>query len=142
MISRTLFDGFLRPYYEQVIPHIKSRGCKVFVDTDGDVSDAMAWYQDVGVEGFLPLERNSGVDVVSLRERFPRMGFLGAFDKLAMSKGEESIRAEFDRLLPVMRGGGFIVGCDHQTPPGVSYADYLLFLRIFREYAERAGTRL
>jgi len=141
MISRTLFDGFLRPYYEQVVPHIKSRGCKVFVDTDGDVTEAMLWYHDVGIEGFLPLERNSGVDVVALRERFPGMRFLGAFDKLAMSRGEAAMRAEFDRLLPVMRGGGFIVGCDHQTPPGVSYEDYHLFLRLFREYAERAGTR-
>jgi len=32
------------------------------------------------------------------------------------------------------RRGGFIISCDHQTPPGVSYDQYQLYLRLFREY--------
>jgi hypothetical protein len=57
-----------------------------------------------------------------------------------MTRGEAALRAEFERLLPVARRGGFIIGCDHQTPPGVSYDQYRLYLRLFREYAEKAGT--
>jgi len=47
---------------------------------------------------------------------------------------------EFERLLPIARQGGLVIGCDHQTPPGVSLADYRLYLRLFREYAQRAGS--
>lgn len=45
----------------------------------------------------------------------------------------------FDRLLPLARQGGFLVSCDHQTPPGVSYRDYQCYLRLFREYAVKAA---
>ena len=69
------------------------------------------------------------------------MRFVGAFDKRVMHKGEDAIRAEFERLLPVAVSGGFLPSCDHQTPPEVSYRDYLLYLSLFREYAGEAGRR-
>ena len=138
MLSRKLFDEFLRPYYERVVPRIRQRGTIPFVDTDGDATMAMPWYEDAGIEGFLPLERQAGVDVAALRNAHPRMRLLGAFDKMTMNRGEAAMRAEFERLLPVARKGGTILGVDHQTPPGVSYQDYRLYVRLFREYARRA----
>jgi uroporphyrinogen-III decarboxylase len=63
---------------------------------------------------------------------------LGGYDKMVVSKGEKDMRAEFERLLPVMRAGGFIPSMDHQTPPEVSLANYRIYLRLFREYCEKA----
>jgi hypothetical protein len=45
---------------------------------------------------------------------------IGHFNKLVMSQGEAAMRAEFERLAPLMRRGGFIPSVDHQTPPEVS----------------------
>jgi len=67
------------------------------------------------------------------------MRFIGHFDKMTMNRGEAAMRAEFERVLPTAAKGGFLVGCDHQTPPGVSYDDFRLYLSLFREYAEKAG---
>ncbi|MFH1267913.1 MAG: glycosyl hydrolase, partial [Planctomycetota bacterium] len=50
------------------------------------------------------------------------------------------IRAEFERLVPLMRSGGFIPSVDHQTPPGVSLDQYRLYLRLLAEYVEMAGS--
>ena len=44
-------------------------------------------------------------------------------------------------LLPVMRQGGFAPSVDHQTPPGVSLENYRIYLRLFREYAEKGAKR-
>ena len=55
--------------------------------------------------------------------------------KMTMHRGEAAMRAEFERLMPVARQGGFIISCDHQTPPGVSLQDYRLYLKLFNEYA-------
>jgi len=55
-----------------------------------------------------------------------------------MNQGEEAIRREFERILPVMRSGYFVPSIDHQTPPGVSLEDYKLYLKIFKEYCEKA----
>jgi uroporphyrinogen-III decarboxylase len=62
---------------------------------------------------------------------------IGHFDKLVMNKGEEAIRAEFERLLPLMKGGGFIPSVDHQTPPEVSMNQYRVYLKLLKEYASR-----
>jgi hypothetical protein len=139
MLSKELFDEFLRPYYLRLTGRLRDAGVRVFVDSDGDVTELVPWLKEAGVEGILPLERQAGVDVSALREDHPSFLLLGAFDKMTMDKGEEAMRAEFERLLPVMRGGGFLPSCDHQTPPAVSLEEYRLYLRLFREYAAKAG---
>lgn len=139
MLSKDLFDTFMLPYYNKVIPALRERGILPIVDSDGDITTAAPWFEEAGLAGILPLERQAGVDVAVLRNNHPRMNFIGCFDKMTMPKGEAAMRAEFERLLPTAGQGGLIISCDHQTPPGVSYDEYQLYLRLFREYAEKAG---
>jgi hypothetical protein len=139
MISKRCFERFMLPYYNRVVPHLKKRGILVFVDTDGDVNQLVDWLVEAGVDGTLPLERQAGTDVALIRRRHPRLRLMGGFDKMTMTRGEAALRAEFERLLPVARQGGFVIGCDHQTPPGVSVEQYRLYLRLLREYAEKAA---
>jgi hypothetical protein len=139
MLSKALFDEFMLPYYRKVVPHQAERGILAIVDSDGDISEAAPWFEAGGIDGILPLERQAGVDVEVLRRRHPRMRWIGCFDKMTMTRGEEAMRAEFERLLPTARTGGLVISVDHQTPPGVSYEEYLLFLRLFRDYAAKAG---
>jgi hypothetical protein len=138
MLSRPLFDEFLLPYYKTVIPHIKKRGVKVFVDSDGDVTTMVPWLMEAGIDGVYPLERQAGVDVNRIRREFPGFLMMGGYDKMAMPKGEEAMRAEFERLLPAMKSGGYIPSVDHQTPPGVSLDNYRIYIRLFEEYARKA----
>ena len=138
MLSRGFFDEFLRPYYERTVPAMKRRGIKVLVDTDGDVTSMIPWLLAAGIEGVYPLERQAGVDLAKLRALYPRLIMMGGFDKMVMSQGEAPMRAEFERLLPVMRLGGYIPSVDHQTPPEVSLGNFKIYVRLFREYCERA----
>ena len=137
MLSEKMFDEFLLPYYQRCIPSIKEMGTRVLIDSDGDISLALPWFMRAGIEGILPLERQAGVDLLKLREKYPRCLFLGHYDKMVMSKGEEAMRAEFERILPVMRQGGFIPSVDHQTPPGVSLENYQIYVRLLKEYARK-----
>ncbi len=139
MLSKQLFDEFMTPYYHQVMPALKRHGALTITDSDGDVTIPADWFAEAGLNGILPLERQAGVDVAVIRRNHPTMRFIGCFDKMTMNKGEAAMRAEFERLLPTAAGGGLIISCDHQTPPGVSYQDFQLYLRLFKEYAERAG---
>ena len=139
MLSKDFFDEFMKPYYAKVIPKLKEHGIIPIVDSDGDISVPAYWFEEAGIEGILPLERQAGVDIARLRKEHPGMKFVGHFDKMTMDKGETAMREEFERLLPTEAKGGFLVGCDHQTPPGVSYNDYQLYVSLFTEYAEKAG---
>lgn len=139
MLSQEQFDEFLKPYYDLVIPALRRHGIMPWIDSDGDVSVPAAWFEKAGLAGILPLERQAGVEIATLRKAHPRLCLMGHFDKMTMTRGETAMRREFERLLPTAAQGGFFVSCDHQTPPGVSYDDYRLYLTLFLEYAERAG---
>jgi uroporphyrinogen-III decarboxylase len=121
-------------YYRQLLARLKEMNAVVIVDTDGNVTNLVPWLQDVGVDGVLPLERQAQVDGLALRERYPTLRMVGHYNKLVMHRGEAAIRDEFERLVPLMRSGGFLPSVDHQTPPEVSLDDYRRFLRLFNEY--------
>jgi hypothetical protein len=134
MISEAHFDEFVAPYYRQLVPRLEELGATIVVDTDGDVTRLVPWLLREGISGVLPLERQAGVDGMRLRRQFPTLRMIGHYNKLVMNRGEPAMRAEFQRLLPLMRSGGFIPSVDHQTPPGVSLEQYRLYLRLLEEY--------
>ena len=135
MISKSLFDEFVAPYYRQIVPKLEEYGIVTFIDSDGDIETLVPWFADLGIDGFLPLERQAGVDIARLRRHYPRLRMIGGYDKLVMSKGESEMRTEFERILPIMKQGGYIPSVDHQTPPDVSYENYKVYLELLREYS-------
>jgi len=136
MISKRTFDEYVAPYYRRLLPRLHEHGIPMFMDTDGDVTLLVPWLEALGVRGVLPLERQAGVDGLKLRGQFPRLRMVGHFNKMTMNRGEAAMRAEFERLVPLMRTGGFIPSVDHQTPPGVSLDQYRCFLRLLNEFTQ------
>jgi hypothetical protein len=134
MISQRTFETFVAPYYRRLLPRLQEQDIPLFMDTDGDVSLLVPWLESLGVQGVLPLERQAGVDGLKLRQQFPRLRMVGHFNKMTMNQGEAAMRAEFERLSPLMKSGGFIPSVDHQTPPGVSLDQYHSYLRLLDEY--------
>ena len=138
MLSKSCFDEFLAPYYRKIIPALKEIGIVPFIDSDGDVATCIPWFKEVGIEGIGPLERMAGVDVAQIRREHPDFKLIGGFDKTVMHLGEDAIRREFDRLLPVMQQGGYLLSVDHQTPPEVSLDQYRVYVSLLNEYGSRA----
>ncbi len=134
MVSRRVCDEFLSSYYRPLLARLRELNVLVIVDPDGDVTRLVPWLLDMGVQGVLPLERQAGVDGLTLRRQFPSLGMVGHFNKLVMHRGEAAIRAEFERLQPLLRTGGFIPSVDRQTPPEVSLQEYRRDLRLLVEY--------
>lgn len=138
MISKALFDEFLLPYYRRLVPEIKKHGTLVFVDSDGDITSAVPWFIEAGIDGILPLERQSGVDVGKIRDLYPDFKMIGGFDKMCMFHTPKEIQAELERLLPTIRRGGFLPAMDHQTPPGTSLENYRAYVALMKEYGRQA----
>ncbi len=139
MISEAIFDEFMLPYYKELVAALNARNIPLIVDTDGDVTKLVPWLQKAGVRGVLPLERQAGVDGMALRKAFPDFVLVGHYNKMIMDKGEAAMRAEFERLVPLMRSGRFIPSVDHQTPPGVSLENYHIYLRLLAEYTQNSA---
>lgn len=140
MLSPECFDEFVGAYYKQLFPFLKRKGVKnVFVDTDGDFTMLIPNFIEAGVDGFLPMDVNAGMDIVAVREQFPTLKFIGGFNKLEIAKGKEAIDAEFERLLPVIRQGGYVPGADHQVAPSTAFDDYRYYIMRLKEVMMQAG---
>lgn len=135
MLSHDLFAEFIKPYYIRLAKVIKQRNTKLMIDSDGNITDMIPWMMDAGIEGVYPLERQANVDLVQIRAKYPRFLMMGGYDKMVMPLGEAAMRAEFERIMPVVRSGGYIMSVDHQTPPGVSLENYRIYSQLYNEYA-------
>lgn len=134
MISEKVFDEFMAPYYFKIMETLNELNVITIMDTDGDVTELVPWLNSVGIRGVLPLERQAGVDGNILREKYPDLFMIGHYNKLVMNQGEDTMRNEFERLVPIMKKGGFIPSVDHQTHPGVSLEQYRCYLKLLNEY--------
>jgi len=139
MLSEEHFNEFLKPYYTKLIPVIKQKNIPVLTDSDGDITEMIPWLTGAGIEGVYPLEHQAGVDIVKIREMYPKFLMMGGYDKMVMSKTEADMRAEFERILPVVKSGGYIPSVDHQTPPEVSLENYKIYVKLFKEYMQKAS---
>lgn len=143
MISPDCFEEFISYYYKKLIPLFKEHGVgNVFVDTDGDFEKLIPYFMEAGVDGFLPMDVNAGMDIVEVRKKFPTLKFIGSFNKLEIAKGKEAIDREFERILPVIRGGGYIPGSDHQVAPSTSLENYKYYIEKLTKIMEQAGADL
>ena len=140
MISGKMFDEFVGAYYRRLFPVLRAHGVhNIFTDTDGDFMMLIQNFIDAGVDGFLPMDVNAGMDIVEVRRRFPKLKIVGGYNKLCIADGPEAIDREFDRILPVVRQGGYIVGADHQVAPSASLENYRYYIKRLKEVMAQAG---
>lgn len=133
MISEKMFSEFIAPYYKQIVPLLRKMGVNhIFVDTDGNFTSLIPLFLDLGIDGFIPVEVQAGMDVVEIRKHYPKIRLIGGVDKMKISKGKEGIESEIKRIFPVVKQGGYIPGFDHQVPPEVSLEDYKHYLKRLR----------
>lgn len=134
LISPDMFREFMTPYYQQIIPFLKEHGVEnVFMDTDGDFRIIIPAALEAGIEGFLPIDVNAGVDIVALRQEYPKLKFFGGFNKLSIIDGKEAIEKELERLTPVIKQGGCIICTDHQATPDTSLVNYRYYVKRLKE---------
>ena len=107
-------------------------GCQIYaVDSDGYVGELIPLWIEAGFQVNDPLEVAAGNDLPEFRNTYgERMAYRGGIDKRAMARGGEAIRREIDRLMPVIRAGGYIPSCDHAIPPDVSWPNMVEYSRL------------
>ncbi len=134
MLSPECFDEFMGAYYKKLFPVLRESGVKnIFVDTDGDFRLLIPNFLEAGVDGFLPVDVNAGMDIVEVRKAFPQVKFIGGFNKLTLLDGPGAIDREFSRILPVILEGGYIPGLDHQAAPDTTLENYRYYIKKLKE---------
>jgi uroporphyrinogen-III decarboxylase len=143
MISPQIFGDLFVPYYKKVTSAFRRKGVDVaIVDSDGDINSLIPLWLEGGVNGFLPLEVQAGMDVVSLREKYgDKIVLMGNVSLWALRRGPRAIDEEISRKFPsLLPGGGYIASTDHHIPPDVPYENFMHYLRRVQKWG-RYSTR-
>lgn len=134
MISPAMFAEFMAPYYRRVTAIAERYGVDHhLMDSDGDIRGLIPLWLECGIEAFAPLEVAAGMDVVALRQEYGQAIKLeGGFDKRILAADKPAIKREFERLAPVIDGGGFLLSCDHTVPPDVPLANFAYLVELMK----------
>ncbi len=135
MISPEMTREFLMPSWKRWGEIARGAGVPLYaMDSDGYVGQLIPLWIESGINVCDPMEVAAGNDIVAYRRLYGRyMAFRGGVDKRAMAKGGDVLRAEIDRLRPVIKDGGYIPQCDHGVPPDVSWANFRETTRLLAE---------
>jgi len=136
-ISPRLFQEFMQPYYKRVTEFLRRNDVDIImVDSDGDINLLAPLFLEAGVNCIYPLEAQANVDGVTLRKRHGRQLLLiGNIDKRVLPMGKEAIEKELERVLPLIKEGGYIPSIDHNVPSDVPYDNYLYYVNALKRYA-------
>ena len=78
MVSLEIIREFVLPYYKWFTDFLRGRGVEIiFVDTDGDCWDLIPLFLEGGATGMYPFEVHTGMDVVEVRKKFPKLQIMG-----------------------------------------------------------------
>ncbi|MFW5857037.1 MAG: hypothetical protein ACOCX4_04085 [Planctomycetota bacterium] len=130
------------PRYRRIADLLHKHGVFIiWTDCDGNLDPISDVFVDNGYNCFFPVEVNGGTDPVALREKHgTEARFQGGFCKMKFLKGPQAVEDELQRLLPVVREGGFIPGVDHRVQADAPLATYLYYLKRKRELFGAGGT--
>ncbi len=125
MISPDMVKEFLAPYIKRVADFLKERGVNiVLLDTDGDCNSIIPIFIEAGVTGMYPFEVHCGMDIVKVREQYPKLQMLGGIPKSEIAKGKQRIDEILEPVEKVLKTGGYIPFGDHFIPPDVDFDNF------------------
>jgi len=139
LISPAMVRQFMLPAYKRLTGFWRDHGIKVvLLDTDGDCWSLIPIFLEGGVTGVYPFEVNAGMDVVAVRQAFPRLQIIGGIDKTRIAAGREETERELRGKVPAMLAeGGYIPCFDHYVHPQVSWQDFVYYRMRLREMIDR-----
>jgi uroporphyrinogen decarboxylase len=135
LVGPALFRKFAFKHYRRVCDWLHSRGIRhIGLDSDGNIDLLIPIWLDAGIDHLWPFEVQAGMDVNRVRKKYGHnLAMLGGIDKRAVAQGGAAMRAEVDRVMPVVEDGGYIPELDHSAPPDISwpaYVEYIEYLKL------------
>ena len=130
LISPAMFRRFLLPAYQELTAFLKRMGIRVIlVDSDGNLERLIPLWLEGGVTGLLPFEVRAGMDVSSVRNRYPSLQIIGGIEKHRLEGDQADIDLELERVLPFMQtAGGYAASLDHWVHDQISLENFTYYV--------------
>ena len=140
-ISPRVWKEFFAPYYKHVLEPVYNAEIDiVLIDSDGDVSELIPLWLDVGINCPYPMEARCN-DLMSYRKTYGQhLRMIGGVDKGRIALGRRSIDQFILRdTRDLVRLGGYIPHIDHAIPPSISFSDYKYYRNLLALISDEVG---
>ena len=119
--SPTLYRELLKPYHKRAVDWAHERGMVATLHSCGYIEPLIPDLVEIGVDMLNPLEIKAGMDPFKLKALYgDKLAFHGGINA-QLWDNIELVKAEMERIIPVMKeGGGYVFASDHSIPNSVS----------------------
>jgi uroporphyrinogen-III decarboxylase len=126
LVSPRTYAEFWYPYQDPVVRMLRDAGVPVICQwSAGQFDELLPSLLEHGFNCAWPLERMAGMDARALRKSHGRRLLLtGNIAKEAVIEGPQAIDREIERLMPLIREGGFLPALDDMPPMECPFSHY------------------
>lgn len=126
LISPNTYREFWHPYQDPVVQLLREFDVSLICQwSSGQFECLLPDMIEHGLNCTWPLEDMAGMDAMKLRTRFGReLRMAGNIPKEAVIAGPEAIDWAIERLMPLIREGGFLPALDDVVSPDMPFAHF------------------
>jgi hypothetical protein len=136
MVSPALLRDKFLPRYRELIQEARSiiQPDKVFVDSDGHISELIPIWIEAGFDGTCPIEIASEQDLLDYADRHPDFLFMGGIDKRRLLKGKKEVEEEVvPKAEKLYQRLGWIPAVDHAVPSETPFENFQHMIRLLKD---------
>lgn len=135
--SPRVFRELVLPRLQEVSRHCREYGCYHLFASDGNlwpVADDLFGLS--GVAGYYEIDKDCGMDLRTLRKRFPHLTLLGGISSARLHRGTvEDVRDEVMSALEAARSeGSIMVGCSNLVMPGTPHTNFMTMMEVLHRH--------
>jgi uroporphyrinogen decarboxylase len=139
-LSPRQFAEFVTPYWARQVEHVKRRGARAIIHTDGQILPILDQLMQIGADALHSLDPMAGVDIAEVKRRTRgKLALMGNVQCSLLQDGpKEAIRASaLYCLQQASPGGGYIFSTSNTIFPGMPLANYEYMLEVYQDFCRR-----
>lgn len=136
LVIPSVFDEKVGPHYKRITDLCKKHGIEVIsLDCDGCVDALIPTWLGNGVNTMFPIEVGTwNASIAPWREQYGKgIRGVGGMNKVVFSRDAAAVRAEVERLKPLVELGGYIPCPDHRIAPDAEWDNVRLYCDLLLE---------
>ena len=135
LVSPNFVKKYMVPGYKKIVEILKNNNVDALIlDCDGNIDELLPIWVDCGINAIYPIERAAGMDPIKMRKQFGKnLVLVGGVDKRELAKGKPEIDAQVSMVKELASQSGYLVNCDHNMAPDISYENIVYFINEVRK---------
>jgi len=123
-----------KPMHEKAVKWAHNKGIKTRLHSCGYIMPLLPDLVEAGFDALHPMEVKAGMDPAQIKREYGEKLVLHGGMNAILWKDIDAIKAEMERLIPIMkRDGGYIFAADHSIPNDVSFENMREIIKCAKE---------